>query len=103
MKITRPTVTVVRILSVQERISQVHESVFHLARREYGLGGNDFASRIDAILSKKKSSNHCRIERYESSDTRPCAMNEVNEGYIRVPLRENLKRGYDNLGAFLCF
>lgn len=49
MKITKPTVTVVRILRAQERISQAHESVFHLARREYGLEGNDFASRVDVI------------------------------------------------------
>lgn len=61
---------------MQERISQVHESVFHLARREYGLGGNDFASRVDIILSKRRPSDHCRMKQYEFNDTRPCAMDE---------------------------
>ena len=55
MKITTPTMTVVIILRVQERISQAHESVFHFARRENGLEGNDFASGIDAMFSKRRS------------------------------------------------
>lgn len=44
---------VAMMLRVQERISQVQESMFHLARRGYGLEGNDFDAGVDAIYPKE--------------------------------------------------
>lgn len=57
IKTTTPTVTVVMILSVQERISQAHESALNFARRERGLEGNAFVWKIDAIFFRKKGSD----------------------------------------------
>lgn len=102
MKIIRPIVIVVRILRVQARISQAHESVFHLARREYGLGGNDFALRVDAIWWKEDPAITVEFERNEFNDPRACIMDESNEASIRVFLHENSERGYDNFGDFSC-
>lgn len=41
-----------RTLRRFEEISQLHESVPHLARREYGLGGSRFDLKVDGILSR---------------------------------------------------
>lgn len=57
MKTTMATIIVAIILIVQERISQAHESVDHLAGRE-GLEDSGFAPRIDAICSKKGRVNY---------------------------------------------
>ena len=46
--------TMALMLMTEERISQAHESMLHLAPCEYGFAGRGFSSTIDVILSGKE-------------------------------------------------
>ena len=98
MKTTTPTIIVVMILRVQERISQVHESMFHFARRDHGLEGNAFVSKIAAIFADRRVFLFARCENLQRGYDNPCRLlvqlmlYEDGEGLLEKNVeRENIK------------
>lgn len=77
---------------MQEKISQLQESVFHLARRKYDLKRGDFDSGVTAILSKEKSSLNIW--------TRYCESKEPSDQDILISVCKSFVHDFIDLAGF---